>query len=206
MAGPTIINNRSTMETDPIRNFRFLVTFKPLDSGDADWLRDTKVAIGFTSVSGLSVNTDSIPYREGGYNTTVHQIPGQTTFSPITLQRGVILGTPQNWDWMRKLFATVQNGSTSQTGENFRIDLEIQVLTHPISGSGGANETLTGGNYKDHVSARFQVYNAWPTSVAYSDLNAGDNALFVEQLTLVHEGFDMQWGSDLTPGGTAPRF
>jgi phage tail-like protein len=206
MAGPTIINNRSTMETDPIRNFRFLVTFKPLDRGDADWLTDTKVAIGFTSVSGLSVNTDSIPYREGGYNTTVHQIPGQTTFSPITLQRGVILGTPQHWDWMRKLFATVQNGSTSTTGENFRIDLEIQVLTHPISGSGGANLELTGDNYNDHVSARFQVYNAWPTSVAYSDLNAGDNALFVEQLTLVHEGFDMQWGTDLTPGGTAPRF
>jgi phage tail-like protein len=210
MAGPTIINNRSTMETDPIRNFRFLVTFKPLDRLDATWLRDTKVTIGFTSVSGLSVNTDSIPYREGGYNTTVHQIPGQTTFSPITLQRGVVLGTPQHWDWMRKLFATVQNGSTSQTGENFRVDMEIQVLTHPISGSGGG-VPLTGapdqtGTYKDHVSARFQVYNAWPTSVSYSDLNAGDNALFVEQLTLVHEGFDMQWGSDLTQGGSAPKF
>lgn len=209
MAGPTIINNRSTLETDPIRNFRFLVTFRPLNNGDATWLKKTKVAIGFTSVSGLSVSTDSIPYREGGYNTTVHQIPGQTTFSPITLQRGVVLGTPQHWDWMRKLFATVQNGSTSQVGENFRCDIEIEVLTHPISGSGGGNTELTGGpdgTYGDHVSARFQVYNAWPTSVAYSDLNAGDNALFVEQITLVHEGFDMTWGADLTPGGSAPKF
>lgn len=212
MAGPTIINNRSTLETDPIRNFRFLVTFKPLPGGaqgSGSWLKNTKVAVGFTSVSGLSVNTDSIPYREGGYNTTVHQIPGQTTFSPITLQRGVVLGTPQHWDWMRKLFATVQNGSTAEVGENFRADVEIEVLTHPIAGSGGNNEELTGGptgTYNDHVSARFQVYNAWPTSVAYSDLNAGDNALFVEQMTLVHEGFDMTWGTDLTTGGTAPKF
>jgi phage tail-like protein len=157
----------------------------------------------------LSVNTDSIPYREGGYNTTVHQIPGQTTFSPITLQRGVVLGTPQHWEWMRKLFATVQNGTTSRQGENFRADVEIAVLTHPIAGSGGNNEPLTLGgttSYKDHVSARFQVYNAWPTSVAYSDLNAGDNALFVEQLTLVHEGFDMTWGQDLTTQGSAKVF
>jgi phage tail-like protein len=211
MAGPTIINNRSTLETDPIRNFRFLVTFKPLNTGTNtanSWLKNTKVTVGFTSVSGLSVNTDSIPYREGGYNTTVHQIPGQTTFSPITLQRGVVLGTSQHWDWMRKLFATVQNGTTSQTGENFRADVEIEVLTHPIAGSGGSSE-LTGtpnlpNTYKDHVSARFQVYNAWPTSVAYSDLNAGDNALFVEQITLVHEGFDMTWAPDLKT--TAPNF
>lgn len=210
MAGPTIINNRSTLETDPIRNFRFLVTFKPLPGGAVggdSWLKTAgKVVVGFTSVQGLSVTTDSIPYREGGYNTTVHQIPGQTTFSPITLQRGVVLGTSQHWDWMRKLFATVQNGYTGRVGENFRVDVEIQVLSHPIAGSGGANEELTTANYKDHVSARFQVYNAWPTSVAYSDLNAGDNAIMVEQLTLVHEGFDMSWGKDLTPSGSAPKF
>jgi phage tail-like protein len=204
MAGPTIINNRSTLETDPIRNFRFLVTFKPLENNNS-WLPDsTKVTVGFTSVSGLSVNTDSIPYREGGYNTTVHQIPGQTTFSPLTLQRGVVLGTPQHWDWMRKLFATVQAGATSTVGYNFRADVEIQVLSHPIAGSGGGNTELTGDNYSDHVAARFQVYNAWPTQVAYSDLNAGDNALFVEQLTLVHEGFDMTWAADLQ--NTAPKF
>ena len=213
MAGPTVINNRSTLETDPIRNFRFLVTFKPLNRADASWLpKQTKVVVWFTSVSGLSVQTDSIPYREGGYNTTVHQIPGQTTFSPITLQRGVVLGTSQHWDWMRQLFATVQGGTTTKTGQNFRVDLEIEVLTHPIAGSGSGNVNgvevpeLTVDNYKDHVSARFQVYNCWPTAVAYSDLNAGDNALFVEQISLVHEGFDMIWGQDLTKNGSAARF
>jgi phage tail-like protein len=105
---------------------------------------------------------------------------------------------------MRKLFATVQNGTTSTNGYNFRSEVEIQVLSHPIAGSGGGNEELTVGNYTDHVAARFQVYNAWPTQVAYSDLNAGDNALFVEQLTLVHEGFDMTWAPDLKT--TAPNF
>lgn len=205
----TVINNRSTLETDPIRNFRFLVTFKPLNSTDATWLPNgpTKVTVGFTSVSGLAVTTDSIPYREGGYNTTVHQIPGQTTFSPISLQRGVVLGTKQHWDWMRQLFATVQGGTNrANQATNFRADVEIAVLSHPIAGSGGGNQELTGANYTDHVSMRFQVYNAWPTNVAYSDLNAGDNAILVEQMTLVHEGFDVSWATNLTAAGTAKPF
>jgi phage tail-like protein len=176
------------------------------DTSPNPWLKDTKVTVGFTSVSGLSVTTDSIPYREGGYNTTVHQIPGQTTFSPITLQRGVVLGTSQHWDWMRKLFATIQGTTTSTQAENFRADVEIAVLSHPIAGSGGSNTSLTLQNYKDHISMRFQVYNCWPTSVAYSDLNAGDNAIFVEQLTLVHEGFNVSWGKNLTPAGSAKPF
>jgi hypothetical protein len=50
---------------------------------------------------------------------------------------------------------------------------------------------------------RFKVYNCWPTSIAYSDLNAGDNALFVEQMTLVHEGFDVNFGTTLAADGGA---
>jgi phage tail-like protein len=215
----SIINRFSTIATDPLRNFRFYAEFtkagdeafdkriltssttNPATAGYSDgWIG------GFTFISGLNINTQSIPYREGGYNTTVHQIPGQTTFAPISLQRGVILGTRQHWDWMKQLFSTVQAGTgRSNPAQNFRCDVEIAVLTHPIAGSGSTTE-LTGSNYSDHVSARFQVYNAWPTSVAYSDLNAGDNAIFVEQMTLVHEGFELNWGTDLTPGGSAPRF
>ena len=192
-----IVNSRSTLATDPVRNFRFLVTFKPQDTTNTE-MKNLTTSIGFTSVSGLAVTTDSIPYREGGYNTTVHQIPGQTSFTPLTLQRGVILGSRQNWDWMKQLFATVQaGGSTLVLGKNFRCDVEIAVLNHPVP-SQGANITSGTGAVTaptDDVAMRFRVYNAWPTTVAYSDLNAGDNALYVEQMTLVHEGFDLNWGS-----------
>jgi len=205
----TVINNRSSLATDPIRNFRFLVTFQALGTTGPVANGIGKATMGFTSVSGMSVTTDSIPYREGGYNTTVHQIPGQTTFAPVSLQRGVVLGSKQNWDWMRALFATVNaNGSTGNINDNFRCDLEIQVLAHPIPGAGNydtSNQTSIQSG--DRVAMRFKVYNAWITSLAYSDLNAGDNALFVEQMTLVHEGFDMQWG-DVNQGGfvDAPAF
>lgn len=201
----TIINNRSNLITDPLRNFRFLVTFiaQTGASTSTKALAEATAVMGFTSVSGMAVTTDSIPYREGGYNTTVHQIPGQTTFAPITLQRGMMLGQRKNFDWMRDMFATVQGGAGSRgVAENFRCDLDIQVLSHPIPGVGGEGSGDT-SLPKDHVAMRFKVYNCWPTSVAYSDLNAGDNALFVEQVTLVHEGFDVNFGTALTEAGSA---
>jgi len=193
---PTVLNNRSTLLTDPVRNFRFLVTFIPHDTTNAGLKPLASATFGFTSVSGMSVTTDSIPYREGGYNTVVHQIPGQTTFTPITLQRGVLLTQRQNWDWMKHLFATVAaHGSSLQKAQSFRCDLDIAVLSHPIPSATTDDNTASA---TDHVAMRFRVYNAWPTAVAYSDLNAGDNALFVEQMSLVHEGFDVNWATSLT--------
>lgn len=198
----TIINNRSTLATDPLRNFRYLVTFSPQDNSNADMQNLGKISFGFTSVSGLAVQTDAIPYREGGYNTTVHQLPGQTSFAPVQLSRGMILGTGQNYAWMRQLFQTVQGSATRNTATNFRVDVEIEVLSHPIASSATAPGATT-GTQQDHVSKRFKIYNAWITSLAYSDLNAGDNAILVEQMQLVHEGWDTVDATDLTMAGSA---
>jgi len=196
-------NARGAQTTDPIRNFRFLVKFEPLMG--SDWKQES-ANIGFTSVSGLALTTESIPYREGGYNTTVHQIPGQTTFSPVTFQRGVTIGSRQNYDWTRMLFRTISGSTDGQLYANrssFRANITIDVLNHPVpystkssSGFGSAlseNNPLISGD--DLVVARFTLYNAWPTSVAYSDLNAGDNALMVEQMSVVHEGMTMGWAT-----------
>lgn len=180
-----VYQNRSTLATDPIRNFRFLVSFQALNNSS---LEVTTAELGFTSVSGLAVTTDSIPYREGGYNTTVHQIPGQTSFQPVTLQNGVIIGKPQKWFWMRNLFAAVQGGPARGIAADFRCDLTIKVLAHPIPKLEAGSAAGT-----SDVAMQFKVYNAWPTAIAYSDLNAGDNSLLVEQMTLVHEGFDVSW-------------
>jgi phage tail-like protein len=217
----TIINNRSNIATDPIRNFRFLVTFLPQsqiktnrlvngvvtpnpveNANNVGWASGlAAIPFGFTSVGGMAVSTDSIPYREGGYNTTVHQIPGQTAFAPLTLARGVLLGSSQNWNWMKQLFMTVQGSVNRSVADNFRCDIQIDVLSHPLAST--ATTSTAPGTYTDHVSMRFKVYNAWISQLAYSDLNAGDNAILVEQMTLVHEGFEVIWGTDLTKDGSA---
>jgi phage tail-like protein len=203
------INVRGALASDPIRNFRFLVTFMPLTVSGADQGWNPQPQIGFTSVSGLAIATESIPYREGGFNTTVHQVPGQTTFSPVTFQRGVTVGSQQHWDWMKMLFQTV-SGSTFSNKQSFRSDIEIAVLAHPVPyarNTGNSNDpygsltqTESMAAEDDLVVARFRLYNCWPTSVAYSDLNAGDNALMVEQMTIVHEGLSMEWAKRAQDG------
>lgn len=185
----TIINNRSSLATDPIRNFRFLVTFQKHAPNSTGW--QPKATIGFTQVSGLSVSTASIPYREGGYNTTVHQIPGQSQFSPVTMQRGMMLGTPQHWDWMKTIFSTVSGDGARNPDTSFRSDVEIAILNHPVV-DGAANTSEIDYSETIKNAMKVKLFNAWITSVAYSDLNAGDNAFLVEQISLVHEGMDVQ--------------
>ena len=195
------ISGRDSMNTDPTRNFRFLVEFQPY-SGNSPL---TNINFGFTSVSGLTVAVEPIPYREGGMNTTLHQIPGQATFSPITLTRGIHLGNDQGWRWIKRLFAAVGPGTdTGYPNYNFRSSVSIHVLQHPLNmGNDSTNQyTTKGWSLNDPIAISFRIYNAWITSLAYSDLNAGDNATAVEQLMLVHEGMDMYWP---THGTTNPE-
>jgi hypothetical protein len=52
---------------------------------------------------------------------------------------------------------------------------------------------------------RFRVNNAWITALSYSDLNAGGSTLMVEEMTLVHEGFDVTFAKNYTQAGSAQK-
>ena len=201
-----VINPLSTLETDPFRNFKFLVSITPHGTDDGSW--GTKFGkLGFVSVGGLSVTTEPIAYREGGYNTNVHQLPGQTSFTPITLSKGVMLGgNDVHAKWMKRLFTILTANATTGVGSQFRCTVDIQVLSHPnplaAAGSDSLSTSSTGPTGQ-HTAMRFRIYNAWITSLTYSSLDAGANSLMVEEMTLVHEGFDVSFATDYTAGGSA---
>lgn len=165
------------LATDPLRNFKFLVTLQP-PTGKG-------IPLGFMSVSGLNMTVDVIAYREGGYNTTTQKMPGQADFSPITLSRGVAVGQSHDYQWMSQLFTVLQGTGTAADGNNFRWSVLIQILDHPVTTANVA------------VKAEFLIRNAWPTSIAWSDLDAGANQLFISQLVLAHEGFDYSIASSI---------
>ena len=198
---PINTNTLSTLMTDPVRNFKFLVTFLPTATNPVDF---KPAKMGFVSLSGLTVTTESIAYREGGYNTNVHQIPGQTAFSPITLSKGVMLGQNSNPNWMKRLFSVMTPSVTSGVGAGFRCNLDIQVLSHPNpQGSTGGASGQADNPEDQHTSLRFKVYNAWISSLAYSNLDAGANTLMVEEMSLVHEGWDVAYATDYALANTA---
>ena len=180
------INRFSTIATDPLRNFKFFAEFTPANNNVFDAEIAPTVAAGFTSITGLGINTQSIPYREGGYNTTIHQIPGMTTFTPITFQHGTLNSNRQGIKWMRGLFAAASGeGIALSPGTNdFRCDIKIYILDHPAT----VNDTT---DLHSIAKMRFDIHNAWITTLQYSDLNAGDQNILFEQMTLVHEGLSV---------------
>src|ERR1700741_2806473 len=135
------------LESDPLRNFKFLVNIQHATRAAATTgakghkrsvsPKNIGFTLGFTSVEGFTVTTESIPYRQGGYNTTSQQIPGQSAFSPVTFSTGVLLGNRQKWDWMRELFSVQVGGGTGRTAGEARTfrapKVDIYLLEHPVT-------------------------------------------------------------------------
>lgn len=191
----SVINRFSSVATDPLRSFRFYVEFLAPQQGGSVNPKITGFSGGFTNVTGLGINTQSIAYREGGYNTTIHQIPGMTTFNPISLNRGVIYKNSQAIDWMKILFAAAAGDGIALAGnQDFRCDLKIYVLDHPAASNASATTTGEGGANKSRMG--FHVHNAWISTLNYSDLDAGGNNIMVETIGLVHEGLSVFFTDD----------
>lgn len=175
MARIAVTDSRSSTATDPLRNFRFKITIPHRTAH----YQDRFVQFGFMTCSGLSMETAVVAYREGHFNTTPQKMPGQTDFPPLTLSRGSMPKTPAALHWMDEIFTAIAGTGYGipSAARSFRSNIEIAVLAHP--------STMV----KVPVMLRFMVYNAWPSSLAYSDLDAGGNAVLMEQMVLQHEGW-----------------
>jgi phage tail-like protein len=140
------------------------------------------------SVSGLSITTDVVVYRQGGHNTTTQKMPGQSDFAPITLSRGLIPGDSDIYAWLKQLFMVMQGTGGNDGSRNFRATMDIYLLDHPVT-----TKTV-------YYKAGWRVYNCWPTSIAFGDLDAGANGIELQQITLAHEGWDFKIANKYGPG------
>jgi phage tail-like protein len=196
------IDQRGSLLTDPLRNFRFKAEFTPVSGGTVfnnKILTNTTGGFtgGFSAISGLSITTNPIAYREGGYNTTVHQIPGMVAYTPVTFSRGVLYGNDQAITWMRGLNAAAAGEGLSTDNVNkpssFRCNVKISLMDHPNADGVNNDQRMT-----------FILRNAWISALAYSDFSAAENQLFYETMTLVHEGMSVAFvksdGTALDPG------
>jgi phage tail-like protein len=124
--------------------------------------------IGFSEVSGLSVETDVVEYRDGS-SPEFHKIkmPGMQKFGNITMKRGIFQGDNDFYKWW--------NTVALNTIE--RRDVTISLL----------NE-----NHEPVVV--WKIKNAWPSKVQSTDLKSDDNGVAIETIELAHEGLVMQNG------------
>lgn len=193
---------------DPLRDFKFRVEIIPpgTDSGLSKLVSGIGY-LGFAVVSGIAVQNEMIPYREGGMNTHPHKMVGMSDFTPVTFSRGVFADQDQMWKWQAFMHSWMQGsagsttsalGNAGSTGLNsdYRCDIKVSVFDHPYSATTGyvtdpssVTSTLSPGNAR----LRFTLHNCWPGGFALSDLNAGASSIMVQQMTIHHEGFELDF-------------
>jgi phage tail-like protein len=172
----------SSIATDPLRVFKFEVLFHPPQALAASLgvSASSSFSYGFMTVSGPAINIEVIPYREGGMNTTTQKMPGQADFGSITMSHGVKMASSQmDILWMSQLFTVMQGSGNQAPGAEFRMICDVYVLDHPVTTASAP------------VKAAFRLYNTWPSSLAFSDFDAGANAFLIAQMSLAYEGFDV---------------
>lgn len=92
------------VRSDPLLNHNFVVSLLDTSSdlalaGSIAMSAIFDVALGgFSECSGLEMSLQVEEYREGGNNGTVLKFPTRTSWSNITLKKGVGAGTAL-WDW-----------------------------------------------------------------------------------------------------------
>jgi len=187
--------------SDPLRNFKFRVTIEPPSGGTLSTLMDGVANLGFSVVSGLTVQNEMIAYREGGMNTHPHKMVGQSDYGPVTLTKGVFADQDALYKWQQFMHSWAQGGlddEGSQSGSNdYRCDVVVTVHDHPVSagsyaqpGRSESDPTPAGA-----IKLGYKLFNCWPASFSMGDLNAGDSSILIQQIVLNHEGFAVQWAS-----------
>jgi phage tail-like protein len=124
--------------------------------------------IGFTEVTGLTIENEVIEYREGSspeYNKT--KMPGLHKFGNITLKRGTFANDNEYFNWL----------NTVKLNTIERRDLTISLL----------NE-----NHEPVVV--YKVKQAWPVKIQSPDMKSDANEAAIESLELAHEGLVIQNG------------
>lgn len=118
--------------------------------------------IGFTEVSGLTIENEVIEYREGNspeYNKV--KMPGLHKFGNITLKRGTFTRDNDFFKWL----------NTVKLNTIERRDLTISLL-----------------NEEHEPVFVWKVKSAWPVKIQAPDLKSDGNEVAIETIELAHEG------------------
>ncbi len=122
--------------------------------------------IGFTEVSGLTVDLQSIDYREGSaLEYQVTKMPGIPQYSNITLKRGVFRADNEFFAWL----------NTVKMNDIDRRDITISLL-----------------NEEHEPVMVWKVKECWPCKVEGPSLNSTGNEVAVESIELCHEGLSIE--------------
>jgi phage tail-like protein len=146
---------------DPYKDFKFRVKW------------DGQYVAGVSKVSALKRTTEVVEHREGGDPSTSHKSPGRTQYESITLERGVTQD-PAFEAWANLVWKLGQGLGSESALANFRKDIFIEFY-----------------NEAGQLALSYIVHRAWVSEyVALPVLDADADAVAIQSITLVHEGWE----------------
>lgn len=134
---------------------------------------DGRVVAGVSRVSALRRTTEVVAYREGGAPSSVHRLPGRTSFEPVTLERGVTHDREFE-AWADQVWRLGAGAGDEVALRSFRKDVTIELH-----------------NEAGQLVLAYVLRRAWPSEYeALPDLDAGTAAVALQRLVLQHEGWE----------------
>lgn len=150
----------SSQPPDPYMNFKFRVKW------------NGKYVAGISKVSNLKRSTETVKFREGGDPSSPHILPGQTSYDPITLERGVTQDTEFE-QWASQVWNFQAKPGMESSLANFRRNITLEVY-----------------NDAGQLVLSYNIYNCWPSEyTALPELDASANAVAIQTLVLQNEGW-----------------
>jgi len=149
---------------DPYKTFKFRVKW------------DGRYVAGVSKVGALKRTTQVVDHREGGDPSTVRKSPGQTSYEPITLERGVTHDVEFE-QWANKVWNFGSGLGAEVSLKDFRKDLIIEVY-----------------NEAGQLAIAYKVYRCWVSDYqALPELDASGNAVAIQTLKLENEGWERDY-------------
>lgn len=85
-------NNAQSESENPYSQYNFEVQI------------DGETVAGFSEVSGIAMELETVEYQEGGVDQYVHQLPGQFAHANLVLQRGLTTDVTF-WEWIQDVMS-----------------------------------------------------------------------------------------------------
>ena len=172
-------------EKDILRGFRFSVSIPRLSR-----YGDTPTDLGFMRISGLQLSVGIYEWQEVSDPLTSYKLPDRISFSDITFERGVTTDREVLWSWYEEITGALYSG----TPDEFRRTVMVTAFGKGIRSSA---ETVK----------VWEIYNAFPKVLKFSDFDATSSDALIETLTLANEGYKTYTKSppvgDFSAGGFA---
>jgi phage tail-like protein len=146
---------------DPYKSFKFRVRW------------DGRVVAGISKVSALRRTTEVVEHRDGGDQSMTHRSPGQNSYEPITLERGVTHDLEFE-AWASKVWDYSGGAGAESSLADFRKDILIDMH-----------------NEAGQKVISYKVYRCWVSEYeALPELDASGSSVAIQQIKLENEGWE----------------